>query len=255
MFDLSGRVALITGAGQGMGYGIAEAMLGQGATLVINDLHAERAQRAVDALAAGAAGSAAATAGDRLLAVGGDVTEDGFAQRAVAATLARFGQLDILVNNAGVPEGMALVPFCDMPAHSWQAYIDLNLMAVMHMSRAALEPMRERGWGRMITVVSEAWRSGLGIGVAPYAAGKAGAIGFSRQLAGEMGRFGITVNCVSLGQMENVEDPDNKIARHNPIPRLGKARDAAAAAVFLASDEAEWITGQCLPVNGGIVAA
>ena len=244
MFDLSGRVALVTGAGRGMGAGIAAALCGQGACVAVNDLHAERAAETVSALATP----------ERALAVAGDVTDADFASRSVAETLSRFGRLDILVNNAGVPEGMELTPFLETPAAEWWRAIDLNLNAVMRMSAVALEPMRERGYGRIVTIVSEAWRAGGGIGVAPYAAGKAGAVGFSRQLSGEVGRFGVTVNCVSLGMMNNT-GMGEKAARHYPIPRLGVPEDAAVAVVFLGAEESGWITGQCLAVNGGIVTA
>ena len=245
MFDLSGRVALVTGAGRGIGYGIASGLLGQGAVVVVNDLHAERAARAASEL----------DPAERAHAVAGDVTERDCAERLVAAALSRFGRLDILVNNAGVPEGMELRAFCEMPEEDWREVIELNLGAVMRMSRAALDPMRERGYGRIVTIVSEAWRAGIGIGVAPYAAGKAGAVGFSRQLSGEVGRAGITVNCVSLGQMNNIGADEAKATRHYPVPRFGTPADAASATVFLCAEESGWITGQCLAVNGGVVTA
>jgi 3-oxoacyl-[acyl-carrier protein] reductase len=245
LFDLSSRVALVTGAGQSVGEGIARSLASQGAAVAVNDLVEERAQRVADELAAG---------GARTVAAPFDVT-DGDAVRAGVERLAgALGPVDVLVNNAGVPPGMGLAQFRDMPPEQWARYVDLNLYGVMHCTRAVIDDMCERGFGRVVTISSGAGQTGLPIGVAAYGAGKAGAIGFMRHLALEVAREGVTANCLALGLMNNVPgELTATLAAGVPAGRLGTPEDVGAAVVFLASDEAAWITGQTLGVNGGAV--
>lgn len=246
MFSLANRVALVTGAGQGMGLGIARALGQQGARVAINDFHAERARSAAEALVAegiDARGFAA------------DVGSLERVESMLAEITTSLGRVDILVNNAGIPaDGMVPTPFRETEPSDWERYLRVNLYGVLHCTRAVLEGMCQAGRGRIITISSEAWRTGNGMGISLYAASKAGAVGFSKQLSSEVGKDGVTVNCVALGMMDNVPGSD-RIARHFPISRPGRAQDAAAAVVYLASDEAGWVTGQCIPVNGGAVTA
>jgi len=238
MFDLAGRVALVTGAGQNVGAGIARALARQGAAVLVNDLHGERAEATVTAIRA-AAGSAEPCVFD--------VTDADAVRRAIGARA-----IDVVVHNAGVPDGMALRPFREMDPTEWHRYVDLNLYGVLHVTRAVLDGMCERGFGRIVTISSEAGRVGVAFGVSLYGAAKAAAVSFTRHLAMEVGPFGVTANCLSLGLMDNVpEAMRNALAAQHPTRRVGTPDDVGAAVVYLASNEASWVTGQLLPVNGG----
>lgn len=236
-----GRVALVTGAGQGVGAGIATALAGAGATVAVNDVHADRARTVVDRITA---------TGGRARPAVADVTNLAAVEAMVADVAAAVGPVDILVNNAGIPaDGFVPRPFREMPVADWDRFMRLNLYGVLHGVKATVDGMCDRGWGRIVTVSSEAGRMGLPSGISLYGASKAAAIGFSRHLALELLGTGVTANCVALGLMAT--GPDD--ARRPPWPttRLGDPGDVAAAVCFLASDAAEWITGQVLGVNGG----
>jgi 3-oxoacyl-[acyl-carrier protein] reductase len=244
MFDLSGRVALVTGAGQGVGAGIAAALAGQGAAVAVNDLEAARAEEVAAQITA---------AGGTAVSAPFDVTDGDAVAAGVAAVVDTIGPVQVLVNNAGVPAaGFPLTPFREMDPELWDRFVDLNLYGVLHCTRAVLEPMCEAGWGRIITVSSEAGRVGINLGVSIYGASKAAALGFMRHLAVEVAPTGVTVNAVSLGLMDNVPGEwAEAVARTVPRRRLGSPQDVGAAIAYLASDEADWVTGQVLPVNGG----
>jgi NAD(P)-dependent dehydrogenase (short-subunit alcohol dehydrogenase family) len=158
--------------------------------------------------------------------------------------------VDVLVNNAGIPaDGFPLVDFKDSDPELWHRFVDLNLYGVLHCTRTALPGMCERGWGRVVTISSEAGRVGMGIRVSLYGASKAAGIMLMKHVAHEVGPSGVTCNALALGGMEGIPlDP-----KRQPIPRLGTGRDVGNAVAFLASDDAEWITGQVIPVNGGAV--
>lgn len=243
MFDLSGRVALVTGAGRNIGAGIAHALTARGASLAVNDLHPERAEAVCAAIEAG---------GGRALALPFDVCDPEAVAAGVAAASDALGAIDILVNNAGVPEGMGLTRFRDGDPEQWRRIVDLNLHGVVHCCRAVVDGMCERGWGRIVTISSAAGQMGLPIGVALYGAGKGGAIAFMRHLALELARDGVTANTLALGLMDNVpEEAVAGIAATIPVGRLGAAEDVGAAVVYLASSEAGWMTGQTIGLNGG----
>jgi NAD(P)-dependent dehydrogenase (short-subunit alcohol dehydrogenase family) len=241
MFDLSGKVAVVTGAGQNVGAGIARALALQGATVHVNDIVDERAQQTVDQIL-GAGGSAAAASFD--------VTD----YDAVTDAIASIGTVDILVNNAGNggAEGMGLVQFRDSEPAGWMGAINVNLFGVLHCSRAVINGMCERNFGRVITISSGAGITGLRIGVSPYAAGKGGAIAFMRHLAMENARAGVTANCLALGLMQPENSgPVDALAKQIPVGRTGTPDDVGFGCVYLASNEASWITGQTIHLDGG----
>ena len=244
MFDLTGRTALVTGAGQNVGAGIAAALARHGATVAVNDLHAARAQEVVDGINALGAG--------RALAAPFDVTD----LAAVEEAVARIGAVDILVSNAGVggEHPMAVEPFRRMDPAAWDGPIRVNLLGVMHGCKAVIDGMCERGWGRIITISSGAGTAGTRIGVSPYSAGKGGGLAFTRTLALEVARDGVTANSLALGMMARGEpEIDAALARSIPVGRTGTPDDVGAACVWLASEEAAWVTGQTIEINGGSV--
>jgi 3-oxoacyl-[acyl-carrier protein] reductase len=244
MFDLTGKIALVTGAGRGVGAGIAAALARQGAMVAVNDLRIERAEQTVETIH---------SADGKAVALAFDVT-DAAAVAAGAKDAGRdLGPIDILVNNAGIPEGMNPARFRDMDANQWRPYIDLNLYGVLHCTRAVIDGMCERGWGRVITISSIAGQQGANFGISLYGAGKGAAISFLRHLALEVAGRGVTVNTLALGLMDNVPDSGLKeqLASTIPARRLGSPDDVGAAVVFLASEEAAWLTGQTIGLNGG----
>jgi NAD(P)-dependent dehydrogenase (short-subunit alcohol dehydrogenase family) len=245
MFDLTGKTALVTGAGQNVGAGIARCLAAQGAHVLVNDFFEERAHTASDAIR---------SSGGSAEAIPFDVTD----HAAVTAALAGHRHVDILVNNAGISGANGMTPkrFREMGPDDWEEPIRINLHGVMNCTRAVLDGMLERRHGRIITISSGAGTAGVAIGVAPYSAGKGGGIAFTRTLALEVARSGITANVLALGLMDNVSaDVTEAIARTIPVGRLGSPDDVGAACVWLASDEASWVTGQTIGVNGGSITS
>lgn len=243
MFDFSGRTALVTGAGQNVGAGIARAFAGQGARVLVNDYVAERAESVAAEIRA---------AGGTAEAVPYDVTDLAATQAAVDA----YGPVDILVSNAGNGgvEGMRPVPFLELDPSEWDGPIRVNLYGVMNGCKAVLPGMVERGWGRIITISSGAGTAGVNIGVSPYSAGKGGGLSFTRTLALEVARTGVTANTVALGlmTMENA-DVTAHLARTIPVGRTGRPEDVGAVCTWMASDEASWFTAQTVELNGGSI--
>ncbi|MGA0705558.1 MAG: SDR family NAD(P)-dependent oxidoreductase [Steroidobacteraceae bacterium] len=243
LFDYTGRVALVTGAGQGMGLGIVRALATQGARVLLNDFYGDRAEAAAADLRA---------SGLEVIAAPADITAEGAADALVALAMERYGQLDTLVNNAGVPLGMStsLRTFDHLTSADFERQLDLNFRAVVALTRAVLPGMRSRQFGRIVTISSESWRMGQAMGLSDYAAAKAATIGFMRNLCKEVGPEGITVNVLSLGAMNNYGYDD--IARKvTAVGRAGTPEDVGAAVAYLASNEASWMTGQVIPLNGG----
>ena len=244
MIDLSDRVAIVTGASRGIGRAIAQQLAGQGA-VVVAAARGENARPVVDEILA---------AGGRAEAVSLDVTEAGAAERLVADTVERHSRIDILVNNAGIARDQLLLR---MKRADWDAVIATNLTAAFALSQAVLKPMiRQRG-GRIISISSVVGQSG-NAGQANYAASKAGLIGFTKALALEVASRGITANVVAPGLIETdmtralTEQARDEWASKIPLRRLGTPADIASAVCFLASDEASYITGHVLAVNGGM---
>ncbi|MEA5558009.1 SDR family NAD(P)-dependent oxidoreductase [Nodularia spumigena] len=245
MFDLTAKVALVTGAGRNVGAGIAHALAAHGAHVAVNDFVAERA--AAVAADIGAAGGVA-------MAVPFDVTDLDAVVGAVASVTAELGPVDICVNNAGNGgvAGMTPTPFRDLAPESWVSPIEVNLGGVMNCCHAVIDGMCDRGWGRIITISSGAGTVGVAIGVAPYSAGKGGGLAFTRSLALEVARHGVTANTLAIGLMEMANrDVTATLAKTIPVGRTGRPDDIAAACVWLASEEAAWVTAQTIEINGG----
>jgi 2-hydroxycyclohexanecarboxyl-CoA dehydrogenase len=196
LFDLGGRTALVSGAGRGMGLGIARALARQGATVLVNDFHPDRAEAAASALRAEglAAHAAAADMADRMNIF------------VLVERVAReVAPVDIFVHNAGIPaQGWGYAPFLESPPEEWDAWLRLNLLGFMHACQALLPSMVARRWGRVVGINSDAARTATGMGLCAYGAAKAGALGFVRNLSGEVGRHGITVNALVAGHDEQL---------------------------------------------------
>ncbi len=242
MFDLGGKRALVTGASGGIGGAIARALHARGATVGLSGTRA-------DALSA-----LAAALKERAHALPADLSDPAAADSLVKAADEKLGGVDILINNAGLTrDGLAV----RMKDEDWQKVMDVNLAAAFRLSRACLRGMMKRRWGRIVSISSIVGATG-NAGQVNYAASKAGLIGMSKALAQEVASRGITVNCVAPGFIVTAiteslaEEQRQKLAENIPVARLGTPADVAAAVVYLASEEAAYVTGQTLHVNGGL---
>ena len=243
MFDLSGKRALITGASGGIGSEIAESLHLKGATVTLSGTR----EQALDALAS--------KLGERVHVVVGDLSSVKDAQYLLDATNNSMGEINILVNNAGITKDKLAMRMTD---EDWQLVLEVNLGAVFRLSRGCLRSMVKRRWGRIVNITSVVGASGNS-GQANYAAAKAGTTGMTKAIAAEVASRGITVNCVAPGYIVTpmTDSLDNSqkesLLTMIPIGRLGKPKDVAACVSFLASDEAAYVTGQTLHVNGGML--
>ena len=242
MFDLSGKAALVTGASGGIGGAIARALYRQGATVML----AGTREPVLEGLAR--------ELGERAHVFAADLAEPAAADAAVKRAEEAMGKLDILVNNAGLTrDGLTL----RMKDEDWQRVLDVNLTAGFRLARAAMRGMMRRRAGRIIGITSVVGVTG-NPGQANYAASKAGMIGMSKAMAAEVASRGITVNCVAPGfivsAMTDALTPEQRerITTAIPMGRIGAPEEVAACVVFLASDEAAYVTGQTLHVNGGM---
>jgi 2-hydroxycyclohexanecarboxyl-CoA dehydrogenase len=242
---LAGKVVLVTGAARGIGAGIARAAAQAGARVALGDV-AEASVR-----------ETAAAIGAPALGLRMDVAEARSVRAAVAEAEARLGPIDVLVNNAGID---VIGPFVDSDEETWDRLWAVNLRGTLLATRAVLGGMIARERGRIVNLGSDAGRVGSS-GEAVYSATKGGVIAFTKTLARELARHGVTVNCVCPGPtdtalLEQVRAYDEKLhaslARAIPLRRLGRPEDVAAAVVFLAGDAAGYITGQTLSVSGGL---
>jgi 3-oxoacyl-[acyl-carrier protein] reductase len=242
MFDLGGKAALVTGASGGIGQAIARALHQAGAKVVVTGTR----QPALEALAA--------ELGERAFVAAADLADPGAGEALVKAAEAAAGQLDILVNNAGLTRDQLALRMKD---EDWQKVIDIDLTAGFRLARAALRGMMKRRWGRIIGITSIVGVTG-NPGQANYAAAKAGMIGMSKALAAEVATRGITVNCVAPGFIATAmtdalsEEQRQRLATVIPMGRVGTVEEVAACVLFLASDEARYVTGHTLHVNGGM---
>jgi 3-oxoacyl-[acyl-carrier protein] reductase len=243
MFRLDGKTALVTGASGGIGAGIARALHGQGAVVAVSGTR-------VDALEA-----LRAELGERVHVCPADLRDPAAPDALVSAAEAAVGPLSILVNNAGLTRDMLALRMKD---EDWQSVLDVDLSAPFRLARAALKGMIRRRAGRIIQIASLVGATG-NPGQANYAAAKAGLVGMSKSLAQEVGSRGVTINIVSPGFVETAMTTDQVAGRGEkllaaiPVGRMGQPKDVAAAVVYLASDEASWVTGATLHVNGGMV--
>jgi 3-oxoacyl-[acyl-carrier protein] reductase len=242
MFDLSGKCALVTGASGGIGGAIARALHAQGATVSLSGTRRE----ALDSLAA--------ELKDRVHVLPCDLTDSAAVEALVGQSEQAMGQLDVLVNNAGLTrDGLAL----RMKDEDWHKVLEVDLTAGFRLARASLRGMMKRRFGRIVGITSIVGITG-NPGQANYAAAKAGMIGMSKALAAEVASRGITVNCVAPGFIQSpMTDALNQQQKERllggiPAGRLGEGNDVAAAVVYLASQEAAYVTGQTLHVNGGM---
>lgn len=243
MFDLTGKTALVTGASGGIGAAIARALHAQGATVALSGTRVEPLQ------------ALAAELGERAVVTPGNLT-DAAATEALAkdAEAALGGRIDILVNNAGLTRDQLALRMKD---DDWQTVLDVNLTAAFRLSRAVMRGMMKRRWGRIIGITSIVGVTG-NPGQANYAASKAGMIGMSKSLAAEVASRNITVNCVAPGFITTAMtdaltgDQKEKLLGGIPAGRMGEPSEIAAGVVFLASEEAAYVTGQTLHVNGGM---
>ncbi len=243
MFDLTGRVALVTGATGGIGAAIAAALHRQGAAVAITG----RREPELEALA-GSLG------GERVLVAPADLADPAAPAALVETVEAKLGGLDILVNNAGFTRDMLALRMGDA---DWNAVLEVDLTAPFRLARAALRGMMKRRHGRIVSIASIVGVTG-NAGQANYAAAKAGLIGMSKSLAQEVATRGVTVNVVAPGFVKTAmtdalpEAARTTLLSRIPTQRMGAPEDIAAAVAYLASNEAAWVTGQTLHVNGGM---
>lgn len=260
---LKDKVALVTGGGRGVGRGVCLRLAAEGAKVVVNDFHERRAERVAAEIK---------EQGGQALAAQADITQLAQVRAMIAKAVETFGPVDILVNNAGIPtrDGNEEVKggwedFHTSDPSTWARMIDLNMYGTMNCTHSVLQSMVERRYGKIISVMSEAGRVGEAK-LAAYSGAKAGMLGFSKAIARELGKHRINVNVVALGAVDAKEVPfeqlDEKgkerlsaMFKSYPIARglqrLSRASDIADTIAFLASDRAQFITGQVLGVSGG----
>ena len=242
MFDLNGKTALVTGASGGIGGAIAEALHAQGAKVALSGTR----RQPLDDLAA--------KLGERAIVIPANLSSPEEVEQLAKDAEAQLGSLDILVNNAGLTKDGLVMRMKD---EDWQTVIDVNLTAAFRLCRAAVRGMMKRRHGRIVNITSVVGVTG-NPGQVNYCASKAGLIGMSKSLAQEVASRGITVNCIAPGFITSAmtealnDDQKNRILGGIPAGRMGEVAEIAAAAVYLASAEAAYVTGQTLHVNGGM---
>lgn len=254
ILDLSGRTALVTGAGQGVGRQTAIHLAAYGARVVVNDYFLERAEAVAAEINAEQPGAA--------LALAADITDFAAVQAMALAVKEKLGSVDILVNNAGNSgpsnAGMSARPFWEQEPSSWAPWIDVNFRGVLITCRAFLPDMVAAGQGSVVNVISDAGRVGEP-NLEVYSGAKAGAAGFTRAIARTLGRFTVRANCVAIATTRTptttafTDNPDlaKRALANYVLRRFGEPSDVANMIVFLASDASSWVTGQTYPVNGG----
>ena len=242
------RVAFITGAGRGIGREIARTLASRGMDIIVTDVNLENANETV---------SIVEKEGGKAVAVYCDVTKLESVQEAVAASVSHFGKIDVLVNNAGWDK---VEPFLKSEPSTWKLIMDINLMGQIHTCKEILPVMIENGYGKVVNIASDSGRVGSS-GEAVYSAAKGGVIAFTKTMAREMARHKINVNCISPGPsntplFEEIGSYNEGIAaaleKAIPFRRLAQPSDIANAVAFLVSEEADYVTGQTLSVNGGL---
>ncbi len=247
MFDLTDKVAVVTGSSKGIGAAIAKTLAARGAKVVVNFRSSPEAAQAVVAEIAASGGEATA--------IQADVSQSSEAQRLIKTIVDTYGQIDILVNNAGTTRDKLIMTMKD---DDWESILQTNLSSVYYCSKAAVRPMMKKRRGRIINITSVVGLAGQA-GQTNYAASKAGMIGFTKSLAKEVGSRNITVNAVAPGYIPTdltsvmSEEQTKMLVENTPVGRMGTVEDIAAAVLYLASDEASFVTGHVLTVDGGLV--
>jgi 3-oxoacyl-[acyl-carrier protein] reductase len=246
MLQLDDKIAVVTGAAQGIGKAIAEILARRGAQVIVADINLEKAQAAAQSITD--------STGCRAIAVHVNVADSASAQAMVDRVMQEFGRIDILVNNAGTTRDNLIVRISDA---DWDLVLGVNLKGAFNCSKAAVRPMMKQRYGRIINISSVSGLAGQA-GQTNYSSSKAGLIGFTKALAKEVGSRGITVNAVAPGFVptdltsEILSKVQDEAIRMTPLGRLGSVEDIAYAVAFLVSDEASFITGQVLSVDGGL---
>ncbi|MBI2121434.1 MAG: SDR family oxidoreductase [Candidatus Wildermuthbacteria bacterium] len=250
MFTLSGKVALVTGAGRGMGRTHALALAGQGAKVAVTDITLDECRRVADEIAAKGGVAAAFKL---------DVSNAAEVDEVVSKAVLQFGRLDILVNNAGI---LSASPALEMAQEEWERVLRVNLTGQFLCAQRAAKEMAKNTWGRIINIASIA-SGGVGVGyagLAHYAASKGGIIAMTESLADEWAGLGITVNAVAPGGIDTPmidpfrSDMDDTIKARVPMKRMGRPEEVSAVVAFLASEEASYVTGATYVVDGGYLA-
>jgi 3-oxoacyl-[acyl-carrier protein] reductase len=246
MFRLDGKIALVTGASQGIGEAIAKQLAVQGATVVCAARTLRKLQEVADAIT---------SEGGKADVVVADLSDGASVRAAVTTTIERHGAIHILVNNAGITRDKLLI---QMKEEDWDAVIDTNLKGAWTAIQAVTKPMMKQRYGRIINIASVVGQMG-NPGQANYVAAKAGLIGLTKSVARELASRNVTANSVTPGYIETAmtaglsDEVKAEFTKQIPLGRMGTANDIASAVVFLASDEAGYITGQVLSVNGGML--
>src|SRR5438067_1757318 len=238
MTDFAGRVAIVTGAARGLGRAAAERLHERGALVAVNVRDASRASFK-----------------DWAFVVAGDIAQPGVPEEILNTTMEHFGRVDILVNNAALAKSTR---FPNLSAEEWRLALEVNMTAPFLLTKAVFPIMKAQKYGRIVNVSSSAGRTVSTLGGAHYTASKAGLLGLTRAAAKELGKFGITVNAVCPGMIDTELTRENaspelleRLAAGYPVPRLGTAREVADLICFAASEEAGYITGASLDINGG----
>jgi 3-oxoacyl-[acyl-carrier protein] reductase len=246
MSQLVDKIAIVTGGAQGIGRAIAELLAKRGAQVVIADINVEKAQATAQAITE--------STGCRAIAVHVNVADSASTQAMVDRVMQEFGQIDILVNNAGTTRDNLIMRISDA---DWDLVLGVNLKGAFNCSKAAVRPMMKRRYGRIVNISSVSGLAGQA-GQTNYSSSKAGLIGFTKALAREVGSRAITVNAVAPGFVptdltnEILAKVQDEAIKMTPLGRLGAVEDIAYAVAFLVSDEASFITGQVLSVDGGL---
>lgn len=243
--ELEGKVALVTGAAQGIGKAIAHLLAKNGADVVVSDINLEKAQETSEAIQ---------KMGRKSLALKVNVVDLSEVERMVETILGQFGRIDILVNNAGITRDRLILR---MTEEDWDAVLDVNLKGTFHCTKAVIRHMAKQRSGKIVNIASVSGEMG-NPGQANYSASKAGVIGFTKTIAREFAARGINVNAIAPGFIQTAmtdaipEKSKETLIQMIPMERLGQPEDVAEAVLFLVSERSSYITGQVLNVNGGI---